>query len=142
MIQKVKIQISFFLKNKLDQSWSQNVSAAILRKLKLMVSSKAGLLLDSAESIIKGGDSGRVISPGKPEESKIYEAVLYKNEDMAMPPKGKLSDKEISDFRKWILNGAHWPGKDMTSFIANHKDEEPYDWEKFRNEHWAFKKNI
>ena len=25
---------------------------------------KAGLLLDSAESIIKGGDSGRVISPG------------------------------------------------------------------------------
>ena len=101
---------------------------------------KAGLLLDSAESIIKGGDTGRVISPGKPEESKIYEAVLYKNEDMAMPPKGKLSDKEISDFRKWILNGAHWPGKDMTSLIANHKDEEPYDWEKFRNEHWAFKK--
>ena len=28
----------------------------------------------------------------------------------------------------------------MKSLIANKKDEEPYDWEKFRNEHWAFKK--
>ena len=100
---------------------------------------KAGLLLDSAESIIKGGDSGSALVPEKPEESKIYEAVLYKNEDMAMPPKGKLSEIEIQNIKEWILNGAHWPGKDMKSLIANQKDEEPYDWDKFRNEHWAFK---
>ena len=101
---------------------------------------KAGLLLDSAESIIKGGDSGAVLVPGKPEDSKIFEAVLYKNEDMAMPPKGKLSEIEIQNIKEWILTGANWPGKDMKSLIANKKDEEPYDWEKFRNEHWAFKK--
>ena len=37
---------------------------------------KAGLLLDSAESIIKGGDSGAVLVPGKPEDSKIFEAIV------------------------------------------------------------------
>ena len=101
---------------------------------------KAGLLLDSAESIIKGGDAGKVLIPEKPEESILYEAVLYKDEDIAMPPKGKLTEIEIANIKEWILMGAPWPGENTKSLIANEDDEEPYDWEKFRNEHWAFKK--
>ena len=101
---------------------------------------KAGLLLDSAESIIKGGDAGKVLIPEKPEESILYEAVLYKDEDIAMPPKGKLTEIEIANIKEWILMGAPWPGENTKLLIANEDDEEPYDWEKFRNEHWAFKK--
>lgn len=100
---------------------------------------KAGLLLDSPQALIKGGDSGSVLVPGDISMSLLYEAVLYKDEDMAMPPKGKLSDGQIKDIKDWILMGAPWPGNDMNKLIANTDDEEPYDWEKFRKEHWSFK---
>ena len=65
---------------------------------------------------------------------------MYKDEDIAMPPKGKLTEIEIANIKEWILMGAPWPGENTKSLIANEDDEEPYDWEKFRNEHWAFKK--
>ena len=100
---------------------------------------KAGLYLDSAKGLIKGGDSGSAIVPGDLNMSKLYEAILYKDEDMAMPPKGKLPDQQIKDFEKWILMGAPWPGIDLNELLANSTNEEPYDWDKFRKEHWAFK---
>ena len=131
--------VSFF-ENKIRPILVEKCFACHSEEAEINGKLKAGLLLDSAESIIKGGDSGAVLVPGKPEYSKIFEAVLYKNEDMAMPPKGKLSEIEIQNIKEWILTGANWPGKNMKSLIANKKDEEPYDWEKFRNEHWAFKK--
>ena len=42
---------------------------------------KAGLYLDSAKGLINGGDSGSAIVPGDLNMSKIYEAILYKDED-------------------------------------------------------------
>src|SRR5258705_12044060 len=38
---------------------------------------KAGLRLDSLASIMKGGDSGPAVAPGKPEESLLVEAGGY-----------------------------------------------------------------
>ena len=38
---------------------------------------KAGLLLDSPQALIKGGDSGSVLVPGDISMSLLYEAVLY-----------------------------------------------------------------
>ena len=100
---------------------------------------KAGLYLDSAKGLINGGDSGSAIVPGDLNMSKIYEAILYKDEDMAMPPKGKLPNHQIKDFEKWILMGAPWPGSNLNELLASSTNEEPYDWDKFRKEHWAFR---
>src|SRR5689334_6374187 len=36
--------------------------------------SKAGLRLDARESMLKGGDSGPAVVPGKPQESALVEA--------------------------------------------------------------------
>ena len=58
---------------------------------------KGGLRLDSAESIAKGGETGAVIIPGKPEQSLLIKAVHYRNnETLLMPPKGKLQAREIA----------------------------------------------
>jgi len=100
---------------------------------------KAGLYLDSAKGLINGGDSGSAIVPGDLNMSKIYKAILYKDEDMAMPPKGKLPNHQIKDFEKWILMGAPWPGSNLNELLASSTNEEPYDWDKFRKEHWAFR---
>jgi mono/diheme cytochrome c family protein len=68
-----------------------------------------GLRLDSAESVAKGGRSGQVIVPGKPDESLLVQAVRRTHERIKMPPAGKLPDGDIAAIVEWVKNGAVWP---------------------------------
>ena len=98
---------------------------------------KAGLRMDSLEGLKKGGDSGPALTPGDPAKSLIVEAVNYRNEDMAMPPKAKLDEAQIQILTEWVQMGAPWPGRDAA--VAGPHGGEPYDWAKFRTGHWAFR---
>ncbi|HWY86700.1 MAG TPA: PSD1 and planctomycete cytochrome C domain-containing protein [Gemmataceae bacterium] len=68
---------------------------------------KGGFLLDTREGLRKGGKSGAVISPGRPEQSLLIEAVQY--ESLEMPPKGKLPDELIEKLVEWVTMGAPDP---------------------------------
>ncbi len=68
---------------------------------------KAGLLLDSRDGLIKGGESGAAIVAGKPDDSLLIEALKY--ESLEMPPKEKLPDSVIAAFETWIKMGAPDP---------------------------------
>ena len=100
---------------------------------------KAGLHLDSLSGLLKGGDSGSALTPGDPAKSFLVEAVNYRNEDMEMPPKGKLNDAQIKILTDWVQMGAPWPGADTATAIDQNKPEQAYDWDRFRREHWSFK---
>ena len=64
---------------------------------------KGGLLLDSHEAMLKGGDTGPSLVPGNPDKSLLITAVTYSDKDLQMPPKGeKLADKEIADLKEWV----------------------------------------
>ena len=67
---------------------------------------KGGLLLDSAAGWQKGGDSGVAIVPNEPDSSRLIEAIRYSNEDLQMPPAGKLSLEEIQTLEQWVEQGA------------------------------------
>ena len=69
---------------------------------------KGGLRLDARDSMLKGGESGPVVVPGKPEESPLIEAIRYEG-DVQMPPKGKLKAEEIAVLTDWVKRGAPWP---------------------------------
>jgi hypothetical protein len=69
---------------------------------------KGGLLLDSKEGWMKGGDSGAAIVPGKAKESRLVQA-LYHVQEPKMPPKGKLPPQTIADIEAWINMGAPDP---------------------------------
>ena len=76
---------------------------------------KGGLLLDSRDSVLKGGDTGPAIVPGDPEHSLLVKAVRYTDPDLQMPPKGnKLPDNVIADLTVWIKMGAPDP-RDATA---------------------------
>ena len=45
---------------------------------------KAGLRLDSRPAMMKGGDSGPVVQPGAPAESRLIEAIRFEG-DIQMP---------------------------------------------------------
>jgi len=70
---------------------------------------KGDLLVDSAEAMLMGGESGPSLIPGRPEKSLLIEAVSHQN-GMKMPPDGpKLSAGEISALSQWIKLGGKGP---------------------------------
>ena len=73
---------------------------------------KSGLRVDSIDALIKGGDSGQAVVPGKPGESLLLAAVNY--DGLEMPPKEKLSSEEIDHLATWIRSGAPWPQSNLT----------------------------
>lgn len=72
---------------------------------------KAGLNMETPELMIKGGDSGPSIVPGKSAESLLVEASIH-SPDLEMPPPNnksgavKLTDAEIAVLKTWIDQGA------------------------------------
>lgn len=88
------------------------------------------LRLDSSKAILEGGDSGAAIVPGQPEKSLLIRAIRQQDEDLKMPPKGKLTDKQIADFAQWIKQGGHFPAKAETK--ARTRDPN----------HWSFQSPV
>jgi mono/diheme cytochrome c family protein len=64
---------------------------------------KADLDLRTLDAIMKGGESGAIVIPGKPDKSLLFEKV-HKGE---MPPskKDQLSETEIETIKRWIAEG-------------------------------------
>jgi mono/diheme cytochrome c family protein len=71
---------------------------------------KGKLRLDSLEAALKGGENGKILTPGKSVESLIVIAVArIGDEDEAMPPADKgepLNKEQIGLIRAWIDQGA------------------------------------
>ena len=70
---------------------------------------KGGLLLDSEANLLKGGDSGALLTAGNlPTSLLIHRVSLPLEEEEHMPPKGKmqLSPTETQLLSWWIENGA------------------------------------
>ena len=94
---------------------------------------KGGLLLDSRAGLLKGGDSGVAIIPGKPNDSLLISSVKYQSYEM--PPDGKLTVKEIELLSQWITNGAPWPSSEGPKAAAA---GQTINWEQAQQRHWAF----
>jgi hypothetical protein len=70
---------------------------------------KAGLRLDSAASVRKGGESGPSVIPGEADKSLLVKAVRQADAELKMPPTGKLPDTTIDDIVAWVKMGAPYP---------------------------------
>jgi mono/diheme cytochrome c family protein len=69
---------------------------------------KGGLRIDTREALLKGGDTGPSLVPGKPDLSLLLKAVRWEDPDLQMPPKKKMPDEEIDLLKAWIVAGAPW----------------------------------
>ena len=47
--------------------------------------------MDTSENMMKGGDDGPVLVPGKPDQSLLVKAISYTDSRLKMPPTGKLA---------------------------------------------------
>ncbi|MDP1797181.1 MAG: DUF1549 domain-containing protein, partial [Planctomycetaceae bacterium] len=69
---------------------------------------ESGLRVDSLTALLKGGDRGPAIVPGKPEESPLVEMVRRTGE-VKMPPSTALRREQIAALEDWVRRGAVWP---------------------------------
>lgn len=72
---------------------------------------QAGLRLDTAAALIKGGDSGETVTAGDAEDSYLIQ-VLTGEAGFTMPPENEgtpLTTEEIALIREWIADGAPLP---------------------------------
>lgn len=67
---------------------------------------KGGLVLETYESAMAGGGSGRVIVPGAPEQSRLFRLVSHVEEPEMPPHESRLDDAKIDLIRRWIAAGA------------------------------------
>jgi hypothetical protein len=89
---------------------------------------KGGLLLDSRDGVLKGGESGPLIVAGDAGKSLLIKAVRYANSDLQMPPKHRLEPTEVEVLEQWVAMGAPDP---RTNSVPQSKAGS-FD-------HWAFK---
>lgn len=89
---------------------------------------KGDYAIDSRAALLKGGESGDAsIVPGKPEESVLYQAVLWDGYEMPPKENDKLNKQETEYIRHWIQLGAPWPSKETQ--------------DKIRRDEWSVREN-
>ena len=91
---------------------------------------RGGLRVDSREFLLKGTDNGPALAPGKPENSRLIEAIRYEG-DVQMPPRGKLPQEAIDVLTRWVADGAIWPATTGKPLAAGANSDA---WK----QHWAF----
>ncbi|MFN0019884.1 MAG: DUF1549 domain-containing protein [Pirellulaceae bacterium] len=84
---------------------------------------KGNLRLDTRDGIRLGGDTGTVVVAGQPDKSSLIRAIRYRDEDLQMPPKGKLSDEVIADLEAWVKMGAPDPRSGSAGSAARPADD-------------------
>lgn len=70
---------------------------------------ESDLRLDTTEGILTGGAAGPAVVAGEPDESLIVIAMSYREDDLQMPPTGKLEAEQLADVHRWIKQGAIMP---------------------------------
>ncbi len=71
---------------------------------------KNGLLLTSRAGLLRGGERGPALSAAEPKLSLLLRAIGYHDEQLQMPPSGRLADHDIDAIRQWVLLGAPFGG--------------------------------
>ena len=85
---------------------------------------KGELDLSSLASALRGGESGKVIVPGKPDESELWKKIA----EGEMPPKKPLQEQEKKLIREWIASGAKWGSDPIDPFRFTTASRAGYDW--------------
>lgn len=100
--------------------------------------SKGGLLLDTRQGVLSGGDSGPAVVPGDPGKSLLLTAIKHSDPDLEMPPKEpRLPDAVIIDFESWIKTGAADP-REATSTTTERAPVDVASGRKF----WSYQKPV
>lgn len=80
---------------------------------------RGGLNMSNFQGLLKGGDSGPVLVPGKPADSLLVRRIKGEGGEARMPMgRTPLSDEVIAKIEKWISEGATFDARDPNQNIV------------------------
>lgn len=81
--------------------------------------SRSGFSLETFEKLLEGGDSGTVITPGKLEESRLWDLV-GKQDPIKMPAgQARVTRANWENLKTWIIEGAKFDGDDAQASLRS-----------------------
>jgi len=98
-----------------DVDYARDIKPLLLEKCSAChgaLKQNAGLRLDAAILIRKGGDSGAAVIPGTASESLLFQRVAADDSTERMPPEGegeRLNPEQLALVRAWIEHGTKAP---------------------------------
>lgn len=98
---------------------------------------RSGFSVVSFEKLMKGGDSGAVIVPGKPEESRLWR--LVNADDTPVMPAGNqtgITRQWHANLKTWILEGAKFDGTDPKKNFPSFEEREAMARASYTPEQW------
>ena len=98
---------------------------------------QGGLLLDRSSGWLKGGNTQKAVVPGEVDASLLLDAISYENEDLQMPPDGKLDESAIGLLIEWVRRGAPGPADDLSESEFSRLGDQGWLFEQAAH-HWAF----
>ncbi|MBN9690275.1 MAG: DUF1553 domain-containing protein [Verrucomicrobia bacterium] len=97
---------------------------------------KGGLVIDSRAGLVRGGDTGPVVTPGDPEASLLIQAIRRTDPNLVMPPRHTLPQEVVADFESWVRAGAPDPRTENT--VAAAQARSAIDWTAAK-QWWSFR---
>lgn len=94
---------------------------------------QAALRLDTKDGLFAERSGYRIVTPGDPAQSRLYQRVSHANKALRMPPpysNRSLTEKQVELIRKWIEQGAPW--KEHWAYIPPRRPALP----EVRNKSW------
>ena len=97
--------------------------------------------VSTRDGLLKGGQKGPSIVPGKPEESRLFRRITGE-EQPAMPLGGKLTDAEVNAIKQWIASGAPWHAERLKVAKVESKKGLEKQFTDADRSWWAFQKPV
>ena len=84
---------------------------------------RSGLSMLSRADLLAGGERGPAIDTKNPARSRLLTAISYRDEQLEMPPAGRLPDEEIEAITQWVMVGAPFGGAEDTLESAPERED-------------------
>lgn len=104
---------------------------------------ESAVRLDHKSMVMGKSETTALVSPGKLEESRLWQVIKYDESDIQMPPSAPLPEDEKALLKLWIQQGAYWPDEagpapSSGNGIPHHPDG-TINFVEAAQQHWAYR---
>lgn len=78
---------------------------------------RSGLQLISRKGVMIGGEHGSAYDAEDPAKSRLLYVLTYEDDDLKMPPPGKLEIETAAIFAEWVARGLPWTPEDADRLV-------------------------
>jgi len=103
---------------------------------------ESSVRLDHKSLLFGSTPQTALVTPGNPDESRLWQVIVYSDSDIQMPPAAPISEEEKGVLKTWIERGAYWPEEtnpaSLKTGIPRHSDGS-IDFVQAVEQHWAYR---